>query len=80
LDVNDNYPHVYDASMLSQKGVNEGPLYEIFAHIAENSKYGTEIAKIKAFDVDLDRNITYKVANSSKNKYISVDEITGNLP
>ena len=52
-------------------------MYELNANIAENSIYGTEIAKLKAFDLDLDRNLTFKVSNSSKNEFIAINEQTG---
>lgn len=76
VDVNDNYPIIYDAKLIESK---DGPIYELNAHIEENCVYGTEIAKIRAFDLDIDRNLTFIVSNLTRNEFISVDKQTGNL-
>jgi hypothetical protein len=82
LDVNDNYPMYFGLKQLNfnHSDDDEEPIFELYENIEENIRINSKVMQLKAFDLDKDRNITYRIIHSSdKSKSLALNQTTGDI-
>lgn len=58
---------------------NQMPVYELYETIEENAKRFTKLARLKALDLDKNRNISFSIASNNLTNLIEINQITGEL-
>lgn len=81
MDVNDNYPIFPNLKLINANRSSsefEEPIFETYERIEENAKLNTRIAQLRAVDYDKQKNVTFKIVQSSDpTKSVAVDRFDG---